>query len=301
MTGQGFDEAVTYCFISRKESDAFAQDRSLVLELSNPISEDLRYLRTTLVPSLCKVAATNLNYGQQGVRIFETGAAYYSSGKEHPIQRPFLAFAVCGTRESRSPFEKNRPYDFFDLKGACETLADSLDISLEYRASSGRPYLKKEALDVLLKGEEIGILGGVQSGLLGQLYGIDKEVFYGEILIDNLPVINAFNKKYKALSRFPSVINDISFTLDKAILHKEVEETILSLNIKELENVYIYDIFEGKNIPEGKKSVTYTLRFRSENRTLTSEEVREKVDKVMDALQKRFRAELRTQKQGCLT
>ena len=103
-----------------------------------------------------------------------------------------------------------------------------------------------------------------------------------------------FQHKFKPIKRFPCIVNDISFLVDRAVPHNEIQEAIQSLNLKELENIEIYDIFEGKNIPDGKKSMAYSLRFRSDRRTLKGEEVKKRVEQIIKYLEKSFQIELRT-------
>ncbi|MCK5706133.1 MAG: phenylalanine--tRNA ligase subunit beta [Candidatus Aureabacteria bacterium] len=294
MTFQGFDEVISYCFVSKKESELFTEKMDEVLKLKNPLSEDLGYMRTSLIPSICKIVATNVHYGSQNIKIFEIGKTYHARNNDMHLEKTFLVFAITGILESHNPFADNRPYDFYDLKGVVECLRDDLGLAIEFSESTKAAYLDEQCLQIKLGEEVIGLLSKINNKILSDHYDIDRDVFYCQINIDNIPVFNTFDNKCKPLKRFPSVINDISFLVKNKIEHKDIERSIKLLNIKELENIEIYDIFEGKSIPKGKKSMAYRLRFRSGKRTLKGEEVRLKVEKIISRLKKDFEIELRT-------
>jgi phenylalanyl-tRNA synthetase beta chain len=292
MPAQGMNEVISYCFISKKESDLFCGNPAEVLELNNPISDDLRYLRTSMIPSLCQIISTNLSYGIQDIRIFEIGKTYRLAKEGITEEKRWLAYALAGEKESKDSFEKNREYDFFDIKGITENISGQLKNRFEFVLAEKKKFFQKESLDIFYSGKNIGTIGMLTNDILGS-YAVKKDVYYGEISLEGLHVPALFESKYSSLKRFPSVVNDISFLAERTVSHKDICEAIEKLKITELETIRLYDIYEGKNISSEKKSMTYALRFRSDNRTLTGEEVREKVTAVIKALKDSFSIEIR--------
>ncbi|MBN1522400.1 MAG: hypothetical protein JW928_07695, partial [Candidatus Aureabacteria bacterium] len=187
-----------------------------------------------------------------------------------------------------------RPYDFFDIKGVYEIIRELLAVEINITTDARPSYMEEETVSLCIGKEPVGFLGRVERTVLEEVYDIKRDVFYAEISLDGLPDKDIFEQKFVSLVRYPSVTNDISFVVDKKVSHADIYKNIIKLNIKELENVEIYDIFEGKNIPKEKKSMTYALLFRSDERTLKGEEVRERVDRILDSLKKSFHIQLRT-------
>jgi phenylalanyl-tRNA synthetase beta chain len=292
MPAQGMNEVISYCFISRKESDLFCGNPAEVLELNNPISDDLRYLRTSMIPSLCQIISTNLSYGIQDTRIFEIGKTYRLPKEGVTEEKSWLAYAFAGEKESSDPFEKNREYDFFDIKGITENISSLLKNRFEFVLTEKEKFFQKESLKIICSGRIIGAIGILTNDILSS-YGIKKNIYYGEISLEDLRVPELFESSYAPLKRFPCVVNDISFMADRTVSHKNICEAIEKLKINDLETIRLYDIYEGKNISPEKKSMTYALKFRSDNRTLTGEEVRENVDAIIKVLKDSFSIEIR--------
>ena len=176
LPSQGFHEVISYCFLSKKESDTFSAAPEEVLELKNPISEDLKFMRTTMIPSLCRILATNIHYGFPDIRIFEIGKTYSKTGENEHQEKTFLSFAVSGLRRSYHPFQKEQPYDFFDIKGMAEMIGESLGLVWKFAPGESFKYFQDDFLSLYYKKNIIGYLGKLETKLLSDLYDIDREV-----------------------------------------------------------------------------------------------------------------------------
>ncbi|HIR22692.1 MAG TPA: phenylalanine--tRNA ligase subunit beta [Candidatus Scatosoma pullicola] len=287
---QGFDEACTYSFYSPKEFDLFrlkedAPERRAV-HILNPISEDLSVLRTFLAPSMLQNAVRNIRRGNEEGRQFEIANAYLPRSlpvSGQPEEKKRLALAVWGNK-----------CDFFDLKGAAEALEEEF----HFRLSCGRaeiPWLHPGVSARLMLGEkEVGCIGELDPAIALSL-GLDKKVYLGELDLEALYPGMSAEAKFVNLPRFPAVKRDLALVADEDVTCAQVEEELMRA-CKYVTKAELFDVYRGGQVPEGKKSMAFTLTFTPDEhaeKAFTPEALDGFVRKILGNLKFKLNVELR--------
>ncbi|MFQ5449389.1 MAG: phenylalanine--tRNA ligase subunit beta [Nitrospinaceae bacterium] len=293
----GFSEAINYSFIEKENAEkfktAFGSEEAIPISLSNPLSNDWASMRTSLLPGLLKTAARNISKGQKPVKIFELGDVFFreQKGESNVEKTCFAAFAV-GPYESSVWKDTGKDYDFFDLKGILETLMSQFKLSLEFRPS-GRPFLNREkSVDCLAAGRVVGYLGELSPGLVRQ-WELSRPGFVWELDFDAVVSCLPEKPRFQPIPKYPETYRDISILVDQSVPSRKVADLILETSAPLIRRVELYDLFEGKKIERGKKSLTFSLSFQSPEKTLTDEEVKPVFDKILQSLSDRLGATLR--------
>jgi len=297
MIASGLSEIYTYSFTSPSVFDAVKvpEDSPLrdAVVISNPLGVDFSIMRTTTIPDMLTVLARNYNRRVEEARLFELSYVYM---KNEP-----RTSQVEGIDESSLPRELETltmgmygNVDFYDIKGVVENLMERLRISgYEFVRESENPtFHPGRTAALLINGERAGILGEIHPDVLDN-YDIETKAYVGVIEVEKL--INSCGKtvQYKPLPKYPAVTRDIAMLVRDEITVKQIEEIIRQRGGKILERLKLFDVYKGKQIPEGMKSVAYSITFRAEDRTLTDEEVNKSMNNIIDGLQKNIDAQLR--------
>ena len=282
----GFNEMLSYSFVSEKEFDVYGLEKGNVIRLLNPISEDMAVMRTSILPSVVKAVSYNLNRKNSEGRLFELAKVYTPKAlplTELPIESNTLAFAVYGENE-----------DFFTLKGVVEGLLNvtCYGKDVKYLPSDIKFLHPTRSASVMVDGENIGCIGQLNPSV-SETLGIDKPVFVGEIYYDILKKYFSDRIIFKPISKFPSVDRDIAVVVDDSVSCQSIIDVIKNFGGKNLENVSIFDVYKGENIPKNKKSMAYSLNFNSQDKTLNVDEVDQAVNNILNALREKLNAELR--------
>ncbi len=302
LAAAGYSEIITYSFVDPADMADFAEDagdeRSQPVKMKNPLTEDASVLRTTIMPGLLHSLRTNINSGNKDLKIFETGKIYIpAEGEVLPEERTLVCAAATGLARPITWQGPSEQIGFFDLKGAAETLIESLcPGTMRTAGTSHKSFHPGMCADIYAGDELIGKMGEIHPGLLNK-YEIDQKVFLFEIDLDAVSAALGAglraDRKHEKFSRFPSAERDLAVVIDE-----DVEAAVVSGAIREaggdiLDNVLLFDIYRGKQVDEGKKSLAFSLRFQSHDRTLTDEEISAASDKIIKSLEKLFEAKLR--------
>ncbi len=273
----GFYEIMTYSFISPKDYELLGmkqeQRRSVVIR--NPLGEDTSVMRTSPLTSMMEVIKRNYNNRNMAARFFETARAYFPNGEnELPDEKDYLCFGLYGAGE-----------DFFTAKGAIEELLEKLGIeNAEFTADSDEPIYHPGRCARITVGEnELGYVGQIHPSAAAA-FDVGVEVYCAVIAIDKAYESMGGDVKYSALPKFPASSRDLSLVCDDGVTNGEII-SVIKKNAKHLEAVRLFDIYKGEQVPEGKKSLSYTLTFRKKDATLTDEEADASVAKVLKALE----------------
>ncbi|MEW6086848.1 MAG: phenylalanine--tRNA ligase subunit beta [bacterium] len=307
LVSRGMFEVIPYTFCHKnnlarypfKEDD----DRCRTLEISNPLSGDQDILKSTVVPGLLDIARRNINVKNNNLKIFELGkifipryvpdGSFSLCGNGLPEEKKILSGLITGFNQVKTWTENNRLTDLFDLKGVLEDLFESLNIkNYRFSASSDCLYHPGKTAKIHIGQKETGILGEVHPDIM-EKYEFVNPVYIFEIewqkLLDSIPG----SRKYASLPKFPNVTRDIAM-----MVSREIEaEKILSL-IKEngdslIESLNIFDLYTGKQVPEGLKSLAVSISYRHLERTLTDGEIESIQGKIKSALIEKFHATIR--------
>lgn len=283
----GYDEIITYSFISPTYYDKIRwpedDPRRKSLKIMNPLGEDTSIMRTTVLPSMLEILTRNYNYRNKTARLYELGRTYFEKEDGMADEPKVLSLGLYGPDES-----------FFTLKGAVEALLGSIRAEqITFRAESGNPSYHPGRCAKVYAGEaEIGVLGQIHP-LVAANYDVDTELYCAELSFDALVAAKGSDPEYVPLPKFPAVTRDIAVLVDTAVTVGDLEGCIQSAAKGLLKEVALFDIYNGANLPAGKKSVAFNLVLRSDERSLTAQEADDEVKVILDALEQGFGATLR--------
>ncbi len=291
IVGRGFFEVMTNNLVDPEVLTKLNPDVSPV-RIKNPLSQELSVLSTTLACNLLWVVSRNKNRLEKDLRIFELGKVFFAKGNRLPEERLHLGIAISGNRESRDWETKEADVDLYDLKGILEGLFDQLSLSFELNPG-GNAFLKADrCFYIQMEEDKIGVLGEVAEEIL-DAFGIKDKVFLTEVDFEKLSARVSRGKKFSPLPKFPPVDRDIAVVVDETLLSKVIRVKIEEVGGSMVESVTLFDVYKGEQVPAGKKSLAYSIRYRSQEKTLTEEEVDEIHRKVLSELEKSFGATLR--------
>jgi phenylalanyl-tRNA synthetase beta chain len=291
----GFDEAISFSFVERDLDGALTCEAlggsGGSTEVLNPIIERKPRLRTSLLTGLVEAFETNVKHGARSVRLFEIGKRFLAGG-ERAGERETLGLVVSGMVDEHD-YRARREADFFDIKGAVETVFERLGATGFTFERAWVEYLHPgQAAFIVREGEVLGVFGRV-SPQFANWRKYRQPVFVAEIALDRLLAVESAAAVYKRLPKYPSVVRDVSIIVSRSVSYADVESTIRSLDVADLTAVMLYDVFTGEQIPKDQHSMTIRATFRSDDRTLTDEEVNAAHQRIVDELTQRFGATLR--------
>jgi len=290
MVEQGYYEAVTYSFISPELQEILDPGKA-TLPLANPISTDMSVMRTRLLPGLIQALRHNLNRQQPRVRLFETGLCFVPSD-DGLQQTPHIAGVITGSRLPEGLYSQAEgQVDFFDIKGDLEAILRSSDLPAFGFQPSPDPVLHPgQSAEVSLNGTAIGFVGGLHPTVLKKL-GINQPVFVFEIELS--PIRDKNLPKFREMSRFPSIRRDIALMVDAELPVQRLLDQIYSLKNQILQEVFVFDVYTGKEVRNNRKSVALGLILQDFSRTLVDEDVENLVTKILAQLEEHCNAVLR--------
>ena len=300
VTGWGFSEVINYSFIDERVLEKLGiTDKSPLcnfVRLKNPLSEEQNILRTTLIPGLLANLELNTKRFLSDIKIFETGKVFFSKGSaEQPEEKTCFSGLLSGEYESKSWMNIKRRMDFFDAKGIIEAVSKHFSVTLSFRKHEDRyKFLDSgKSAEIFLNSKPLGFLGELHPEI-AERFEILQSVAVFEICLDELLLNTGTNPVYKPIPKNPPTYRDISIILPEASGFNEIMDIIRKIGGEVLEDVKIFDLFKGKQVPAGKKSMTFSLVFRNPQRTLTDKEVDDIRLNIINELNKKLGAELRT-------
>lgn len=260
--------------------------------LMNPISPDLACLRTTMVAGLLQTVVYNLNRRTTDNRLFELGKVFRSRGHAHlPLERTHLAIVIQGAYQPPAWNHGGVPSDFFVLKGILDALAVNLEIgSLEYGPGDD-PLFDRESASVRYSDKITGSMGKLNSEI-GAHFDTDTALYYAELDVTDFLDWTPSAPRYRGLPKFPAVERDLAFVLPESINSASISEEIFGLSSL-VEAVVPFDVYRGEKLEEGMKSIAWSVRLRSPERTLTDEAAQEVCDAIIETVSSKYGARLR--------
>ena len=299
MVAAGFAEAINYSFVASDSVEKIgipANDRrSVQVGILNPLSEDQSVMRTSLVPSLLETVSRNLNFRSSDLRLFELRPVFLVSSESGAcIEQLSLTAVMSGQREPEGWSQSAATVDFYDLKGVVEELLATIGISdVIYDSEISQPYLHPGKSCRLLSGsQQLGFLGEVHPEILTR-FNIDQPVYLCELDIEVILTLSGEFSQFKPLSRFPDMLRDSALLLDESVTAAQVMEIVNRGKNKFFESAIIFDLYTGKGIPAGKKSLAIRVRYRDLEKTLTEVEVNKSHDRLIRSLCHQLNAEIR--------
>ncbi len=272
----GLFEVKTIEFVSRKELSLFDYPETSAVKIKNPVNESYEFMRPMLSMSVIQVVSTNWRRGISPIKVYEAGKAFLWRGPEELPEEDERIVVMMTGKYPKTPFRDEEKIDYYDLKGILDALAEEFIFNYELKPVEKR-FLNVGA-DIFVNGSYAGYIGELS---VGRYYDVKENIYAFEISLKN---IEMKDKKFKSFSIFPAVKRDVSIVTDTSVEYIEVAKIIENFNSPILRNFRLLDIYTGKPLPSGKKSLTFTLEFQSDERTLSDEEVDKEFEKLIGLL-----------------
>ncbi|MBN1930343.1 MAG: phenylalanine--tRNA ligase subunit beta [Desulfobacterales bacterium] len=300
MIGFGFNEIISYSFINKQSLDflqlAPNDTRRNAVNILNPLTEDQAIMRTSLLPGLLETMRHNIAQQIRNLRLFEVGKVFISSNPDNlPEETQMIAGLWTGSRVNASWLSKEINCDFYDIKGVVEGLFTALnidDVAFTQLPSNICNYTKAGyTAQILLGNRMLGLVGEIHPQVL-ENYNLKQAAFVFEFNVDQCVNLVSEIKQTKAIPKFPATSRDITIIIPKTIESIEILDSVKNLKEELVENIYLFDVFEGHPIPKEKKSVSFRITYRSFQKTLEDDDINTLHKIITDKLLKEFAATL---------
>lgn len=303
LAGFGMDEIITYSLLGKKALASAECPGDNIVEIANPLTAEQEIMRPTLLVGMLNAVAWNINRKTKDLALFELGNIYTRDGNGF-AEKKHLSAAMGG--EMSNWLGGSRPLEFYDLKGIMEGLLSELGVTgisfkearLPEVGATAVGQARHEGFSPLACASIV--ISGVEAGTIGQIskktaanFDIKEKIYYCELCISSILKDAALEKRFAAVPRYPSVYRDISIVVSKAVTNAQLDSLIRDSGSPVLKNVVLIDRYRGKQIPDGKTSLTYRLEYRDLKKTLTEKEISDVHSKILRSLEEKFSAQLR--------
>lgn len=285
LRSYGLNEVKTYTLTSKEDSEKFNDDDHITLLL--PMSSDKSVVRTSIVPSLINVYKYNKARGVTNVNIYETSNVYYNKDYEEEVK---LAILMSGEYISNNFLGNGIKVDFYVLKGIITSLLEYLGYDKRIRFNvlkDMKDMHPGKSAEIVIDNERIGFMGKVNPSML------KDDVYVLEISLDKISKKKTGKQKFEDVSKYPDITKDVAFIIDKKVTSSEIEKEIRKNGTKILNEVKVFDLYEGEKVPEGKRSIAYSLVFNDYTKTLTEDVVDSIFRTIIDKVTIKFNCEIR--------
>ena len=286
----GFNEIVSYAFISQEDHNLYGQDQK-TLNVSNPISQNMSVMRTNLVSGLINTFLYNFNHGQNNQRLFEIGNTFHIDKSNNVSEKKLVAGLMSGKKSSDNWKEKFDNLTFYDLKGLVQDLLSDFSQPNSYGLCNVDFLHPGMSSAISFEKKTIGFLGSIHPVVLNKV-GVKEDLFIFSFELDKL--IFESSKSFEEYSKFPSSARDLAFVFDKEVNADEIKEVIQNSAGEFYKDLEIFDIYEGERIDAGKKSIALSISWQSSSKTLLDGDIDTAVEKIVNSIKKELDGTLRT-------
>ena len=292
MSALNFDEAINYSFASSRLTQALGLPLDDAVKITNPIAPEMDIMRTSLLPGFIECMAHNLNHDIFNIRLYEIGKTFKRSGSLVSEDVNLVA-GLCGDAPSTWQ-KKGSPSTFYDIKGAAEAILSLLGIlDAQIETVENCFYLHPgRAARFLSNAQEICRFGELHPKLTDRLE-FERRIYLLEMNITRAAALAKKKKAFRPIPKLPAITRDLAIVLGDDISVRKTEEVIRSQAGQHLESISFFDLYKGAPVPAGKKSLAWSLTFRSHERTLTDAEIDEVMNSILNSLKEQFGASLR--------
>lgn len=299
FNGYGYSEVINYSFTTPASVNILDLGKGdaecRLIKLEDPLGEDMSVMRTGLVYGLLETMKKNISAGNRDLRIFEMGKVFTDIGKELPVENEMIGGLITGSRYDRSwHFDDGLQSDFYDLKGCVENLFDALRIrDARFNSDCDRPFLHPgRSCYVMSGGKTVGFLGEVHPDVLDKMDIKEKAVVF-ELDLQSIASLPCKEMIYRDIPKFPSTSRDVAFVVDRKVEGRYILDLALGERENLLEYMNIFDVYVGKGILDGMKSLAVRFIYRSATKTLTEDEVNEVHGRLVERIIKHTGAKIR--------
>jgi len=292
LAGYGLQEVITSSMVNSQLWDELTGQK--MYPILNPISKDLDGLRNSLLPSLAQVMEYNRNRKYSNLKLFEINRIYLPPRDFHqqPQEELHLAIALTGKRDGNLWYSSGELFDFYDIKGLAQLIGDKISLDNCQFISYSDSVIQEDGLALVQGNDQLGIIGRLSLKIAAR-FEFDNPVYVAEFQLQKLFENRKIDKKYQPIPRFPAVERDLALMVDENLAAAELVEVMRREGGSWLTKVEIFDVYQGKQIPAGKKSLAFHFNFQSLERTLTEQEINEQMNTIFEAVNHSFQAKLR--------
>lgn len=290
MLSLGLSEAYNYTFVSGNSIERINLNEKSplrnMIKISNPLSSEYEYMRTTMVPSMLEALERNYSKKNKEIKLFELGKVF--------LKKENIDMGKLGEEKLRISMGIIGKVDFYNLKGIIKELLSKFGIEengIEYIRSEDEIYHPGISADIIIKNEKLGTFGKV-SPLVIKNFNLPEDTYIADIDFELLMKYEDLKKIFSELPKYPAVERDIAITVNKDTLTTEIEKVITSSS-EYVEKVKLFDVYQGSQIEEGMKSMAYEITLRSLNKTLNEQEAVNIMTDIINNLENRFGAKIR--------
>ena len=292
---QGLNEVINYSFIPKSAKELFSFEDGII-EIKNPLSEDMAIMRPSLIYSLVNNIKENLNRNQTDLKIFEVSKTFKNLGSAKDslaTEELKVAIALSGREDKNLWNQIKTDYDFYDLKGYIEYLFERLNINkFNLERAKDVNFHPGVSAEIKIGEDVIGIFGELHPTLINNV-GIKREkVFFAEINLTKLMKYMKIKVNYESISKYPEVLRDLAITLDKDILVGNMTKDIKK-KVNLVEKIDIFDVYSGDKVEAGKKSVAMSIVLRDKTRTLTDQDIDTAMKNILSLIKDKYNGEIR--------
>jgi len=294
LVGFGFQEIITYSLTSLDMLNKLMPEPHVIepklIRVANPMTAEQEYLRPTLRANLLAILASNRRHEEGGIRLFELGKIYQPQPNDLPREPKILCGLLSGARREESWHGDGGSFDFFDAKGIVEGLSCQMGVSADFAPGNDESLHPAKQVAVFIKGKQLGVIGELHPKVT-EAFDIAETAYIFEINVTELLPFTIDHKMFQPIPRFPPTVRDIALTVDISISHQQVMDIIKSFPL--VNQVAIFDVYSGKQVPVGKKSLAYRITYQSPTHTLTDEEANKVQEQILRKLSQQLGATLR--------
>ncbi len=282
MKALGYDEVFTFSFTSSEKVKSIKLNEDVILSVQNPITDELDIMRPSLFYTLLDVAQYNFTHQIRSLKIFEIGKIF---SKENKPEEKWTLSAMAYGMENEEDYTDRRKVNFYTFKGGVDEIFDRLGIRAVYEPAEISGFVPTRTAEILVNEDNVGFIGMVDPDL-SKKYDIKTDVYYFELDLEKLYKYNKDILEYHPSPLYPSIKRDIALLIYENTRSSDVINKIYEAGGSLVEDVKIIDVFRGEGVPEDATSVTFSITFRSNERTLSDEEVNTLFEKILEKLEK---------------
>jgi phenylalanyl-tRNA synthetase beta chain len=294
LVGYGFQDAITYSLTSREMllrlKPQTQNIEPMPARLANPMTVEQEYLRPNLRANLLAVLVSNRRHEEIGIRLFELGKVYLPREKNLPDEPEVLCGLLNGSRNDLSWLGDGGHINFYDAKAVLEGLFRRLGVSASFNPGEDESFHPTHQAAIAIDGKEIGIIGELHPKVT-EAFDLAEAVFLFELNVTELLPLLTEHRMFQSIPRFPATVRDIALIIDVGVSHHQVVDILKGFSL--VKGVTVFDVYSGKQVPTGKKSLAYRITYQSPAHTLTDEEVNRVQEQILKKLGKQLGAILR--------
>ncbi len=294
LVGYGFQEALTYSLTSQemlqKLNPQTQKLETMPARLANPMTAEQEYLRPTLRANLLATLVSNRRHEEVGIRLFELGKIYRPKKNDLPDEPEILCGLLGGSRNDISWLGDGGQLEFFDAKAVLEGLFEKLGLSASFKPGEDESFHPTHQAAIIIDNKEVGVIGELHPKVTAA-FDLAEAVYLFELNVTELLPLTSGHRMFQPIPRFPATVRDIALTVDVGVSHQQIVDIIRNFSL--VKDVAIFDVYSGKQVPAGKKSLAYRITYQSPAHTLTDEEVNKVQEQILKRLGQQLGAALR--------